>query len=80
MGLLRGRRIHGGGVQCTFVQLPRQGQQAQALAEGVAVTDEASAMEWSGQSPRLIEGRADNLKVTRPEDLHYLQSIWPQGR
>ena len=37
MGLLRGRRIHGGGVQCTFVQLPRQGQQAQALQrEGCA--------------------------------------------
>jgi len=53
---------------------------AQALEEGVAVTDEASAMEWAGQSPRLIEGRADNLKVTRPEDLHYLQSIWPQDR
>ena len=53
---------------------------AQALKEGVAVTDEASAMEWSGLSPRLIEGRADNLKVTRPEDLHYLQSIWPQDR
>lgn len=53
---------------------------AQALKEGVAVTDEASAMEWTGQAPRLIEGRADNLKVTRPEDLHYLQSIWPQDR
>mgnify|MGYP002713830228 FL=1 len=53
---------------------------AQALAEGVAVTDEASAMEWSGQSPRLIEGRADNLKVTRPEDLHYLQRIWRESR
>ena len=53
---------------------------AQALEEGVAVTDEASAMEWTGQAPRLIEGRADNLKVTRPEDLHYLQSIWPQDR
>lgn len=48
----------------------------QALEECVAVTDEASAMEWAGQSPRLIEGRADNLKVTRPEDLHYLQCTW----
>lgn len=53
---------------------------AQALAEGVAVTDEASAMEWAGQAPRLIEGRADNLKVTRPEDLHYLQCIWSPER
>lgn len=33
------------------------------------VTDEASAMELSGYSPLLIEGRSDNLKVTRPEDL-----------
>jgi 2-C-methyl-D-erythritol 4-phosphate cytidylyltransferase len=53
---------------------------AQALEQGVAVTDEASAMEWAGQSPRLIEGRADNLKVTRPEDLHYLQRIWRESR
>lgn len=52
---------------------------SQALQAQVAVTDEASAMEWAGQSPRLIEGRADNLKVTRPEDLHYLQSLWPRG-
>jgi len=41
----------------------------QALAAGVAITDEASAMEWAGVSPRLIEGRSDNLKITRAEDL-----------
>ena len=52
---------------------------AEALVSDVAVTDEASAMEWAGQSPRLIEGRADNLKVTRPEDLHYLERLW-RGR
>ncbi len=52
----------------------------QALAAGVAVTDEASAIEWTGQAPRLVEGRADNLKVTRPEDLHYLQCIWSPDR
>ena len=45
---------------------------AAALAAGVAITDEASAMEWAGYAPRLVEGRADNLKVTRPEDLHWL--------
>jgi 2-C-methyl-D-erythritol 4-phosphate cytidylyltransferase len=39
----------------------------------VAITDEASAIEWAGQSPRLIEGRADNIKVTRPEDLEWLR-------
>jgi len=46
---------------------------ADALVAGVAVTDEASAMEWAGHSPRLIEGRADNIKVTRPEDLAWLR-------
>lgn len=43
-----------------------------ALAAGVTITDEASAMEWTGQAPLLVEGRADNIKVTRPEDLDWL--------
>lgn len=49
---------------------------ADALLAGVAITDEASAMEWAGHAPRLIEGRADNLKVTRPEDLLGLRRLW----
>ena len=40
-----------------------------ALARGLLVTDEAAAIEAAGFAPRLIEGRADNLKITRPEDL-----------
>lgn len=40
-----------------------------ALAAGVLVTDEASAVEWTGRQPLMVEGAADNLKVTRPEDL-----------
>lgn len=40
-----------------------------ALARGLLVTDEAAAMEVAGFAPRLVEGRADNLKITRPEDL-----------
>ena len=40
-----------------------------ALAGGLSITDEATAMEAAGFAPRLIEGRADNLKITRPEDL-----------
>lgn len=43
-----------------------------ALAAGIEVTDEASAMEWAGAAPRVVEGRADNLKVTTPEDLERL--------
>ncbi|GAD63154.1 2-C-methyl-D-erythritol 4-phosphate cytidylyltransferase [Aquipseudomonas alcaligenes] len=49
---------------------------ADALVAGVAVTDEASALEWVGQAPRLVEGRADNLKITRPEDLEWLRQRW----
>lgn len=41
----------------------------QALAQGFEVTDEASAMEFAGWPVNLVEGRADNIKVTRPEDL-----------
>lgn len=40
-----------------------------ALSEGATITDEASALEYSGLHPQLISGRADNIKVTRPEDL-----------
>jgi len=40
-----------------------------ALDSGVLVTDEASAIEWAGYRPVMVEGHADNLKITRPEDL-----------
>jgi 2-C-methyl-D-erythritol 4-phosphate cytidylyltransferase len=42
---------------------------SRALAAGVAITDEASAMEWAGHPVQLVPGRADNLKITQPEDL-----------
>lgn len=41
----------------------------QALEQGKEITDEASALELGGYQPILVEGRSDNLKVTRPEDL-----------
>lgn len=40
-----------------------------ALAMNLLVTDEASAMEAAGFSPSLVEGHADNIKVTHPDDL-----------
>jgi len=40
-----------------------------AREAGVAVTDEASAVEALGRFPRLVSGRRDNLKITHPEDL-----------
>ncbi|MCE5232644.1 MAG: 2-C-methyl-D-erythritol 4-phosphate cytidylyltransferase [Mizugakiibacter sp.] len=54
-------------------QLFRRGELTAALerarAEGVAVTDEAMAMERAGFRPLLVEGAEDNLKVTTPADL-----------
>jgi len=43
-------------------------------AEGnPAVTDEASALELQGLQPKIVEGRPDNIKITRPEDLALAQ-------
>jgi 2-C-methyl-D-erythritol 4-phosphate cytidylyltransferase len=41
----------------------------QALEDEALVTDEASAIELAEYEPLLVEGHADNIKVTRPEDL-----------
>ena len=40
-----------------------------ALQDGFKVTDEAAAVEYISGHPKLVVGRADNIKVTRPEDL-----------
>jgi 2-C-methyl-D-erythritol 4-phosphate cytidylyltransferase len=40
-----------------------------ALDANFLVTDEASAIEWAGYRPIMVEGHSDNLKITRPEDL-----------
>lgn len=40
-----------------------------AAALGQPITDDASAMELAGHRPRMVEGRPDNIKITRPEDL-----------
>lgn len=45
---------------------------------GTAVTDEASAVEALGLSPRLVESDLTNLKVTYPRDLEV--AAWLLGR
>ena len=40
----------------------------QAERQGLAVTDEASAMEAQGLMPRLVPGSAQNFKITYPDD------------
>jgi len=53
-------------------QMFRYGLLKTALEEtegNPAVTDEASALELKGLKPKIVEGRPDNIKITRPEDL-----------
>lgn len=62
-------------------QMFRLGQLRHALEQALEaeqlVTDEASAMEYAGYQPWLVEGRASNIKITRAGDLElaefYLQ-------
>ena len=46
-----------------------------AIDQGVGITDEASALEWGGYAPALVEGDARNLKVTNPEDLELAEFL-----
>ncbi|MVW73028.1 MULTISPECIES: 2-C-methyl-D-erythritol 4-phosphate cytidylyltransferase [unclassified Bordetella] len=58
-------------------QMFRAGQLRQALAyaqaNGVSVTDEASAIEASGHSPLLVPGSVRNFKVTWPDDFELME-------
>ena len=48
----------------------------QAMLEvGRIPTDEASAIECAGHQPQVIEGRRDNIKITRREDLAVAAAI-----
>jgi len=56
-----------------YVVLRRALESAQA--KGIAVTDEAQAVEALGLQPKLVAGDADNIKVTLPEDLSRAERI-----
>jgi 2-C-methyl-D-erythritol 4-phosphate cytidylyltransferase len=45
------------------------------LVAGNAVTDEASALEFVGKAPLLVEGSAQNFKVTYPQDFALAQAV-----
>jgi 2-C-methyl-D-erythritol 4-phosphate cytidylyltransferase len=47
----------------------------QALADDRDATDEAAAVEALGLPVRLVPGRADNIKVTYPEDLVLVAAV-----
>ena len=47
----------------------------QALEKSQEITDEASAIEWMGYVPKVVEGRRDNIKITHPDDLWLAEMI-----
>jgi 2-C-methyl-D-erythritol 4-phosphate cytidylyltransferase len=63
-------------------QMFRFGLLRQALQEasgkGIAITDEASAIELFGLRPKIIEGSPVNIKVTRPEDIEIVRAYLAQ--
>lgn len=60
-------------------QLFRRGTLQRALEAaslaGIAITDEAMALERLGLAPLLVEGAADNIKVTTPADLAFAEFL-----
>ncbi|MEY3612858.1 MAG: 2-C-methyl-D-erythritol 4-phosphate cytidylyltransferase [Pseudomonadota bacterium] len=61
-------------------QMFRLGALHAALADAAAtafagITDESSAMERLGLSPRLVPGSAQNLKVTYPTDFAFAEAV-----
>lgn len=47
----------------------------QALENNVTITDEASALEYMGETVRVVMGRSDNIKITYPDDLELARLI-----
>jgi len=48
---------------------------ARAAREGVALTDEAMAVERMGQAVAAVPGSPRNLKITTPEDLRWAEVL-----
>lgn len=47
----------------------------ESIKKGIVVTDESSAMEQAGYKPKLVEGHADNIKITTPGDLTVAEAL-----
>lgn len=49
-----------------------------ALHAGAVPTDEAAAMERQKHEVKVVEGRSDNIKITRPDDVALVEAILAQ--
>jgi 2-C-methyl-D-erythritol 4-phosphate cytidylyltransferase len=45
------------------------------LASGRLPTDEAQALEWSGEHPMVVEGSTANIKITNADDLAIAEAL-----
>lgn len=65
--------------QAQTPQMAKLGQLKSAieksLSDGFLVTDEASALEYANLPVQVVMGRADNIKITYPDDLQLAQLI-----
>lgn len=50
-----------------------------AHEKNIIVTDEASAIELLGYTPRVFQGKRSNIKITLPEDLTMAESLLRQS-
>jgi len=81
------KRVLGGAIvgelprdEVWTVQTPQSGEvstlkRAYDAAGGTEMTDEATALRALGIKVALVEGSRDNVKITRPEDLHLAEAI-----
>lgn len=51
---------------------------SETLAKNENITDESSAVELCGHRAKVVEGRNDNIKITRPDDLLMAEFILTQ--
>ena len=51
-----------------------------ALKDNVVITDEASALEYSGEIVKVVQGRSDNIKITYSDDLELARLILASQR
>jgi 2-C-methyl-D-erythritol 4-phosphate cytidylyltransferase len=49
-----------------------------AVRQGIAITDDAAAVEMDGGHPRMVAGHADNIKITLPADIALAEMVLKQ--
>ena len=72
------RRLYGVQTPQVFDYDLLRGALKKAAADGLAITDDCSAVEHMGMSVKIVEGDERNIKVTTPVDLKVAQLFWEE--